>query len=86
MIPSLAIIGFGGRRMMPLPLPFFLLWPFILLALCVVRLARWLAHQDRVSLERLALADAAILATFQLSGLRIDVRSRKHNNVYIWFL
>lgn len=86
MIPALAIIGFGRKRMIPLPVPLFLLWPFILLALAVVGLAGWLTRRQPAARSGLLVARTALLATFHLSGLRIDVRSRDQDNVYFRFI
>ena len=86
MIPALAIIGFGRKRMIPLPVPFFLLWPFILLALAVVGVASRLTRRQHAARSGLAVAKTALVAMFHLSGLRIDVRSREHDNVYFRFI
>ena len=86
MIPALAIIGFGRKRMIPLPVPFFLLWPFIVLALAVVGLASWLTRRQRTVRSGLAVAKIALLAMFHLSGLRVDVRSHDQTNVYFRFI
>ena len=86
MIPALAVVGFGRKRMIPIPMPFFLLWPFILLALAVVGLASCLTRRQYPSPRGLVAAKTAILALFHLSGLRIDVRSRDQDNFYLRFI
>jgi hypothetical protein len=86
MIPALAIIGFGRKRTIPLPIPFFLLWPFILLALAVVGFVGWVTRRQGPSPGGLVVAKTALLAMFHLSGLRIDVRSRDHDNFHLWLI
>ena len=86
MIPALAIIGVGRKRTIPLPFPFFLLWPFILLAIALVWLADALAPRRSEARSALALAKVALLAMFHLSGLRIDVRSRSQESFWLWLL
>jgi uncharacterized SAM-binding protein YcdF (DUF218 family) len=86
MIPVLAVVAFGRKRRIPLPLPFFLLWPFILLAMAAVWLAGWFVRGQTREECGLALAKTALLALFHLSGLWIDVRSRDHDQFLLWFL
>jgi hypothetical protein len=77
MMPALLIIGIGGRsrRLFPLPLPVFLLWPLVLFALALVWLAERLLRLSGADPSWLRAAKVGLLAFFHLSGFRIEVES-----------
>ena len=70
---------------MPLPLPVFLAWPLVLVALAGVTMAERLAVR-RDAVAGLTMARAGLLALCQLSGLKIDVRSADGTRVFIWLV
>jgi hypothetical protein len=70
-MPALALIGLRGRAWLPpLPLPLFLLWPLVPVALGVARVL------DRKRPDEAAQVRAVILLFHALRGLRIDVDTR----------
>jgi hypothetical protein len=77
MMPALLVIGIGGRsrRIFPLPLPVFLLWPLVLFALALVWLAERLISLSGADPSWLRAAKTGLLAFFHLSGFRIEVES-----------
>jgi hypothetical protein len=81
MMPALGLIGIPGPRWLPpIPVPLFLLWPFVLACLGLARL-----------LDRNRPAEAAKLRTTmhtfrELRGLSIDVDTADHTQVRIWFV
>ncbi len=81
MMPALGLIGIPGLRwLLPIPIPLFLLWPFVLVFLGIARL-----------LDRDRPAEAAMLRTTmqafrELRGLTIDVDTADHKQVRIWFV
>ena len=84
MIPAIGLVLIGKpRSVVPLPLPVFLVWPVMLVALAGVTLAaRLVDGRDRDS--ALTVARCGLLACCQLSGLRVDVRSSDGTRVLIW--
>ncbi len=86
MIPAVGLILLGKTRWsVPLPLPVFLAWPLVLVALGGVTVAEHLVAR-RHAVPRLTLARAGLLALCQLSGLKIDVRSADGTRVLIWLM
>jgi len=79
MIPALLLVGVGWQRRVPLPLPLIVLWPLVLLAAGLTALYRLAARSTPVLPPVLAVL-------FQLSGLRIDVRSRNGTGILFWFV
>ncbi len=81
MMPALALVGIPGPRWLPpVPIPLFLLWPFVPVCLGIARL-----------LDRNRPAEAAKLRTAmqvfrELRGLTIDVDTADHKQVRIWFI
>jgi hypothetical protein len=88
MMPALALVAIGPRRrwLLPLPLPLFLLWPFVVLAIGGVRLADALRRRPGSTTGRHAGARAALHALCQLRGLRLDVCSSDDIRLLVWFL
>lgn len=82
-IPTLAIIGVGRDRTVPIPIPIFLLWPLVLLLLALLALGgivQKLAMRENTVWR----ATAAMWRLFcSLSGFRIDVRPESGRGVYI---
>ena len=81
MMPTLALIGIPGPRWLPpIPIPLFLLWPFVLVCQGIARLL------DRVRPAGAAKLRTAMQAFGELRGLTIDVDTANHKQVRIWFL
>ncbi len=86
MIPAIGLILIGGAGWtVPLPLPIFLAWPFMLVALGGVTLAERVVdrHDTRGGLTMM---HGGLSALCQLSGLRIDVRSTNGTRVFVWLI
>ena len=75
MWPSLLIVGVGRRHEFPLPLPLFLLWPFLLLGWLLIR--EWRARPV------LAGMFGVLTLAAHLRGLRVDVRPPRGAGVRI---
>ncbi len=81
MMPALGLIGIPGPRWLPpIPIPLFLLWPFVLVCLGLARLL------DRVQPVAAAKLRTAMQAFRELRGLTIDVDTADHEQVRIWFV
>jgi hypothetical protein len=74
MPPALVLMRVGRARRLTLPLPFFLLWPLVLLAWVGLGLA-WLVTAWRRPAPLVA-GITALRAINELRGTRIDIRSR----------
>lgn len=86
MLPTIGLVQIGTRRWaVPLPLPLFLAWPFVLLAFGAVSLSRGLVGPREHAVSRLAIAHAGLLALFYLSGLTVDVHAKDGMRVLVWF-
>lgn len=73
MPPILLLFRFGHIRWLYLPLPLFLLWPLMLLAVLILGLA-WLVTLGR---SRIVLAGFLILSAMtELRGTSIDLRGQ----------
>ena len=75
MPPALILVRFGRMRWLILPLPLFLLWPFLLLAWLGLGLA-WLATSGRQRPENLLAGLATLHVLSELRGTKIDVRGQ----------
>ena len=85
MIPVIGLIRIGKARWtVPLPLPVFLAWPFVLVALARVTLTERLVNR-RSTHSKLTMARGGLSVLCQLSGLKIDVRSTDGSRVFVWF-
>ncbi len=81
MMPALGLIGLPGPRWLPpIPIPLFLLWPFVLVCLGIARLL------DRDRPAEAAKLRTAMQAFRELRGLTIDVNPAHHKQVRIWFV
>ena len=78
MMPAIALLTVRLKRggQVPLPLPVFLFWPLVLLALGCVELLRRIVPVDSEAAAGLLAARTGLLALFQLSGTEIDLQSR----------
>ena len=84
MIPTIGLVLIGKARWtVPLPLPVFLAWPFILVALASVTLAECLVG-GRDARHSLTMARRGLFTFCQLSGLKVDVRSTEGTRVFVW--
>jgi len=71
---------------LPLPLPVLLVWPFVVIALGGVALAQRFASRQSASFSRLAVARVGLSALFQLSGLRVHIRSTDGARILVWLV
>jgi hypothetical protein len=76
MWPWLLIVGIGRRRRFPLPAPFFLLWPLVLLGWLIFGVGLLFTRRWRDSVG-LAGLHAALTLFPGLTGLRVDVDPRR---------
>lgn len=78
MVPSFLLLGIGRQPRLWIPLPVLLLvWPIWLLG-WAVWLVMWFF---RIPGERVV--QIALIATFHLSGLRVDVDTTGGDNIHI---
>ena len=82
MIPIVGLIRVGKARWVPLPV--FLVWPFVPVALGAVAVTERLVSSPS-TLSKLTMVRGGLLALCQLSGLKIDVRSTDGSRVFVWF-
>ena len=81
MMPALALIGIPGPRWLPaIPIPLFLLWPFVPVFLGLARLL------DRDRPTEAAKLRAAMHVFRELRGLTIHVDAADHKQVRVWFV
>jgi len=81
MMPTLGLVGIPGPRWLPpIPIPLFLLWPFVLVCLGFARLL------DRDRPAEAAKLRTAMQAFRELRGLAIDVDTADHKQVRIRFV
>ena len=69
----------------PLPLPLFLAWPVVFIALGGVTMAQALVD-ERDTRAALRMARVGLFAFCQLSGFKLDVRSAEGERVLVWLL
>ena len=81
-MPTLALVGIPRlpRWLPPLPLPLFLLWPFVPICLGLARLL------DKDRPDEAAKIRAAMQVFRELRGLTIDVDTADHEQVRIRFV
>jgi len=81
MMPAVALVGIPGPRWLPpIPIPLFLLWPFVLVCLGLARLL------DRDRPAEASKLRTAMQAFRELRGLTIDVDTARHKQLRIWFV
>ncbi len=81
MMPILGLIAIPGPRWLPpLPIPLFLLWPFVLFSLGIARLL------DRDRPAEAAKLRTALQVFRELRGLTIDVDTADRKQVRIRFV
>jgi hypothetical protein len=80
MIPSLLMMRFGRVRRLWLPLPFFLIWPFWVLA--------WLIWLIITLFNRAAALKIAVIQMmlWKLRGLTVDVNAQDGTQIYFRFI
>lgn len=83
MPPALLLLAAGRKHRIVLPLPFFLLWPLVLLAWVGLGLG-WLLTAGRRPAPLLA-GVVALRALNELSGTRVDIR-RHDASVHLRFI
>ena len=79
--PILLILSFGSDGI-PIPLPLFLLWPFIGLAWLTLTLVQLFIWSQR-GRGMIAFAKHALAIFCRLSGMRVDVESKNGSDVHI---
>ena len=84
MPPSLLVLGFGEERRVRLPLPLFLLWPFLLVAWLGLGLA-WLVTSGRPRPGGLMAGLTALRVFSELHGTKIDIRGQDAS-IYMQFI
>jgi hypothetical protein len=86
MMPALGVVAIGKGKWpaLPIPLPLFLLWPLVAVALGAVILAQRLVSEPSDARSGLLMARTALLAFCQLSGLCVDLRSADGDRVRVW--
>ncbi|MCC6738944.1 MAG: hypothetical protein IT452_07845 [Planctomycetia bacterium] len=85
MIPALLLVGVGWQRRLPLPIPLFLLWPLVAVAVLVTAIVQ-LARRITRPAATTPLFPPVLEALFQLSGLRVDIRDREGTSVLVWLI
>ena len=86
-MPVVGVVAVGGRRWaVPLPLPLVLAWPLVLVPLGVAAGIERLLRPGAAGAGRPTVAGAALAMLWQLSGLRIDIRSARGVRVLLWLL
>ena len=81
MMPAIAVVGIPGPRWLPpLPLPVFVLWPFVPLGLGLAKLL------DRGRPAAALKLRAALQLFCSMRGLAIDVDTSDQTQVWIRFL
>jgi len=86
MFPAVLILGFGEKKRVRVPFPFFLLWPGILVgAFVLAAVGRPKGRRTRGSGYALRLK-TALSIFYHLSGLRVDVRSQEGGGFYLRFI
>jgi hypothetical protein len=86
MIPAFAVVRVGTWKRAAIPIPIFLVWPLVGLLWVATSIALIFVPNKRTARDPLALASAGAASLFQLSGLRIDVQSRRGERVYLRFI
>ena len=82
MWPTLLIVGVGRCHGLPLPLPLFLLWPFLLLGWLVFGIG-WLVTRSWRTEPALAGMYGVLTLWPHLRGLRVDARPQRGSGVRI---
>lgn len=86
-MPATIVLLRIGRAGCPaVPLPFFLLWPAALLAAVLVGLTRLVSPDAGPRSAAWRRGWLGLQAFCQLRGIRVDVRSRSGESVYLWFI
>ena len=81
MMPVLGVVAVGGRRWaVPLPLP------LVLVPLGAAAGIERLLRRGAADPGRPTVAGAALALLWQLSGLRIDIRSARGVRVLLWLI
>jgi hypothetical protein len=83
MIPAIAILGIGRTRRPRIPLPLFLLWPFVALAWLIIgliSLCYWIAGKWGRGPAR---ARTILLMFCRLSGTVVDIRAQDGTQLYV---
>lgn len=80
-MPALALIGYPRVRWLPpIPIPLFLVWPFVPVCLGIAML---LARERPDEAAKLR---AAVQVFRELRGLKIDIDAAHHKPVRVWFV
>ena len=79
--PALLILSFG-KNGIPIPLPLFLLWPFIGLAWLILTLVQCFVWSQS-GRRWIGFAKHALAVSCRLSGIRLDVESKNGRDFHI---
>jgi hypothetical protein len=82
--PVLLLLGIGSGVFLPLPL--FLLWPFVGIAWLLLLLGLLVAPTGGPVRQRLSTGKQALVAFASLPGLRVDVEPKDGVGVNIWII
>lgn len=86
MIPALLILKVRKDRNLILPVPLFLLWPLLAIAVLGAGIA-YAVVPARVRSGRFFMATRlAGLTLLNLRELKVDVQSRDGTSIYLWFI
>jgi hypothetical protein len=85
MPPAILLMRFGWRGW-PLPLPFFLIWPLVLLAAFAVALLRVLLPAAGPKSAPWRYGWIGLRVFCQLHGTKVDIRSNDGARVYLSFV
>lgn len=77
MPPALLLVGGGRRIPILLPVPVFLLWAFVPIALLLLKLAEWSVPRRREGVSLFPVTRDIVNGFMSLAGFRISVRTRK---------
>jgi hypothetical protein len=86
MPPLILLIVLWWWIPLPLPVPLFLLWPFLGLAILVTKLAGILPSRTTADERGAPLVKTTISAYCHLSGLMIRVRSSDGFRICVWVI
>lgn len=86
MPPTFLLLGVQWRFPLVLPIPMFLLWPFLWLAMLVARAGQWIVSKTREEAAFWPAVRNALSLYSELTGLKVQVRSSDGVGFYLWFI
>ncbi len=85
-MPAAILLLRLGRHGWPMPLPFFLLWPLVVLAAPLVGLLRLVSPGQGRRSAAWRYGWIGLRAFGQLHGIKVDACTRDGQRVYLWFI